>query len=98
MRRAFPRVDMPPKRHRDSGGGGREVNGAQSVASSSASANLADVNSCGWPSDPRERCDFYHRIRVFPSDVAEWRKKTVACLLKDGAPFRAIKPVDSADV
>ena len=29
----------------------------------------------GWPVDPRERCDFYHRIRVFPPDVADWRKQ-----------------------
>src|SRR5262245_48823210 len=97
MRRAFPKVDMPPERHRDSGAGGREVNGTQSVASSSTSTSLADLDSSGWPSDPRERCDFYHRIRVFPSDVADWRKKTIARLLKDRVRFRALKPSDSAD-
>jgi DNA (cytosine-5)-methyltransferase 1 len=27
-----------------------------------------------WPPDPRERCDFYHRTRTFPKEVAAWRK------------------------
>jgi DNA (cytosine-5)-methyltransferase 1 len=41
-----------------------------------------------WSIDARERCDFYHRIRIFPSDVAEWRKQTVARLLNNGTLFR----------
>ncbi len=29
----------------------------------------------GWSPHPSERRDFYHRIRVFPSEVAAWRKR-----------------------
>lgn len=31
----------------------------------------------GWTLHPSERRDFYHRIRVFPSDVAAWRQQLV---------------------
>jgi DNA (cytosine-5)-methyltransferase 1 len=43
-----------------------------------------------WPIDPKERCDFYHRTRVLPSDVAGWRKWTLKKILQDRARFRAI--------
>ena len=26
-----------------------------------------------WPHDTRERGDFYHRPRVFPEEVRQWR-------------------------
>jgi DNA (cytosine-5)-methyltransferase 1 len=29
----------------------------------------------GWSPHPSERRDFYHRIRVFPPEVASWRRK-----------------------
>lgn len=31
-----------------------------------------------WPPEPRERCDFYHRIRTFPREVSTWRKRLTA--------------------
>lgn len=43
-----------------------------------------------WPIDSKERCDFYHRIRVFPADVAEWRKQTLARILQERAAFPAL--------
>lgn len=51
----------------------------------------------GWPLDPRERCDFYHRIRVFPPDVADWRKRTVARVLKERTPFRCVSSGESSE-
>ena len=32
----------------------------------------------GWTPHPSERRDFYHRIRVFPPDVAAWRHRLIA--------------------
>lgn len=41
----------------------------------------------GWPVDSRERCDFYHRIRIFPDDVAEWRKRLAMRMAKEWHRF-----------
>jgi DNA (cytosine-5)-methyltransferase 1 len=47
--------------------------------------------SSEWHIDLSERCDFYHRTRAFPEDVAEWRKRTVARALKQrGGLFRGV--------
>jgi DNA (cytosine-5)-methyltransferase 1 len=35
------------------------------------------VDVTGWSLDSKERCDLYHRVRVFPPVVAEWRKQLV---------------------
>jgi len=43
-----------------------------------------------WPPDPRERCDFYHRARVLPDDVAAWRKEFVTRVLKDPRGFPGV--------
>jgi len=32
----------------------------------------------GWPVEPRERRDFYHRVREFPPQVASWRTELIA--------------------
>src|SRR3989304_8141603 len=73
------------------GEGRLDVNVVQSVAiDRDAVSDLSETASAGWPVDPRERCDFYHRIRVFSPDVAEWRKRTVGRLLKEGTLFRGV--------
>jgi DNA (cytosine-5)-methyltransferase 1 len=50
-----------------------------------------------WPPDPRERCDFYHRTRTFPSDVTAWRKALVVQMKKDPALFPALSTDSSID-
>ncbi len=35
---------------------------------------LAARDRTGWPLHPSERRDFYHRVRVFPPEMAGWRK------------------------
>src|SRR5262245_9376579 len=77
-------------------GGGPDMSGVRSVAI--ADRPLPDphnAQSSGWPVDLRERSDFYHRIRVFPPDVADWRKHTVARLLKERTIFRRVSPGES---
>lgn len=51
----------------------------------STSADLS-----GWPLDARERGDFYHAPRMFPRDVALWRKGMVRRVLEDRRLFPAI--------
>jgi endonuclease III len=36
---------------------------------------LVQPDKSGWTPHPSERRDFYHRIRVFPPDVAAWRQR-----------------------
>jgi DNA (cytosine-5)-methyltransferase 1 len=43
----------------------------------------ADRDPGSWSPDPRERCDFYHRTRVFPREVAEWRNVLVSRISKE---------------
>ena len=52
----------------------------------------------GWPLDPRERCDFYHRIRVFPPEVAQWRQRTLEWVVSDRSRFGAVSERDSVDM
>lgn len=52
----------------------------------------------GWPLDPRERCDFYHRIRVFPADVAQWRQRTLERVMSDRTPFGAVSGRQSVEI
>jgi DNA (cytosine-5)-methyltransferase 1 len=51
----------------------------------------------GWPVEGRERCDFYHRVREFPPDVAEWRKRTVLRVMQDHELFPAVEPGEALD-
>src|SRR5215207_7199931 len=79
-------------------GGGVDVSGVRSVASvGRALPDPPNPELSGWPVDPRERCDFYHRIRVFPPDVADWRKHTVARLLKERTRFRGVSASESIE-
>ena len=74
------------------------MSGVRSVAiAGRALPDPRNAESSGWPVDPRERCDFYHRIRVFPPDVADWRKHTVARLLKERTVFRGVSPGESSE-
>jgi DNA (cytosine-5)-methyltransferase 1 len=57
--------------------------------------DLTEAEASGWPVDPSERCDFYHRTRVLPRGVADWRKRTVGRLLKEGTPFPGVSIVES---
>jgi DNA (cytosine-5)-methyltransferase 1 len=59
--------------------------------------DLSDAESSGWPVDPSERCDFYHRIRVFSPEVSDWRKRSVARLFKEQALFRGVSSGESAE-
>lgn len=56
-----------------------ELAGVADAGSRAAEPDLADEDAgelasrSGWPAEPRERRDFYHRIREFPVDIAAWR-------------------------
>jgi len=41
----------------------------------------------GWELHPKERCDFFHRIRRFPESVAEWRRQLVLRVLSEPELF-----------
>ena len=43
-----------------------------------------------WSPDPRERCDFYHRTRIFPKDVAEWRSALVSKIGKESDAWSSL--------
>jgi DNA (cytosine-5)-methyltransferase 1 len=47
-------------------------------------------DSSGWSRDPSERRDFYHRIRIFPREVAIWRKRVVNHMLEHRERFPAV--------
>lgn len=38
-------------------------------------AETVSPDPSGWTPHPSERRDFYHRVRVFPPDVASWRQR-----------------------
>src|SRR5262245_26494340 len=42
----------------------------------------------GWTPHSSERRDFYHRVRVFPPAVSEWRKRLVAYVQANPSQFR----------
>jgi len=63
----------------------REVSGSEVIE-----------NLTGWPLDRRERGDFYHRPRLFPPEVKEWREMLVEQVL--GAPRRFPGVPKGADV
>ena len=41
----------------------------------------------GWPADARERRDFFHRPREFPTDVARWRSRLVERAIVEADTF-----------
>ncbi len=71
----------------------RTANHAAAPDSDDAAAteSLAAHDRTGWPPDPNERRDFYHRIRVFPPELAGWRK----CMLRNVAADPARFPLAS---
>jgi DNA (cytosine-5)-methyltransferase 1 len=62
-----------------------------------AATDTAATYVSGWPLDPKERCDFYHRVRVFPDDLAEWRKTMVARVGENRGLFRGILPGEAIE-
>lgn len=56
-----------------------------------------EVDLTPWPPDPRERRDFYHRIRAFPDDVARWREDLVDRLADGSSPFLGSKACPDRD-
>jgi hypothetical protein len=46
---------------------------------------LAARDRTGWPPHPSERRDFYHRIRVFPPEMAAWRKRMLREVAADAS-------------
>jgi len=50
-----------------------------------------------WPQDARERGDFYHRPRVFPDGVRQWRDALVGKIAENPARFPAIPRNSSSD-
>jgi hypothetical protein len=48
---------------------------------------LAARDRTGWPPHPSERRDFYHRIRVFPPEMAGWRKRMLREIAADPGRF-----------
>jgi DNA (cytosine-5)-methyltransferase 1 len=49
---------------------------------------LAARDRTGWPPHPSERRDFYHRIRVFPPEVAALRKRMLRAIAAGPARFQ----------
>jgi endonuclease III len=65
------------------------------VSASADAATAADVS--GWPLDARERGDFYHPPRMFPPDVAFWRKRMVRRVFEDRRLFPAVRRDSTED-
>jgi DNA (cytosine-5)-methyltransferase 1 len=53
--------------------------------------NAADADYlAGWPLDPRERGDFYHRPRVFPHEVTQWRRRLARLVVERPRMFPSV--------
>lgn len=59
----------------------------EQTASGMEGEALAALDRSGWPPHPSERRDFYHRIRVFPPEVAAWRKRMLRRIADQPARF-----------
>ncbi len=63
---------------------------------------LAARDRTGWPLHPSERRDFYHRIRVFPPEMAGRRKRMVRQFAADPDHFPCegtpLAPREDADI
>ena len=51
----------------------------------------------GWPVEPSERCDFWHRIRVFPEPVSVWRKRMIRRMAITPDLFPSVPAGEPAD-
>jgi DNA (cytosine-5)-methyltransferase 1 len=63
------------------------VRAAPEADDPASAAALAARDCTGWPPHPSERRDFYHRIRVFPPEMAGWRKRLLRAIAADPARF-----------
>jgi hypothetical protein len=52
----------------------------------------------GWPLHPSERRDFYHRIRVFPPEVARWRRRMLRTVAADPDRFPHAAGLPESDI
>lgn len=50
------------------------------------------VHARGWVRDASERRDFWHRIRVFPPEVVEWRKQLIRLVMENREVFQSVRP------
>jgi endonuclease III len=72
---------------------------ARSVQTHLARAeNPASQDPSGWAPHPSERRDFYHRIRVFPPDVAAWRKRMLRHVMDNPGRFPQAASASPEDV
>jgi hypothetical protein len=60
----------------------------QSVKVAGEDSTPVPPDRSGWTSHPSERRDFLHRIRVFPPEVASWRKQFIRHLEEHPTRFR----------
>jgi DNA (cytosine-5)-methyltransferase 1 len=63
------------------------ANSAEKVSTSPTAEQAPLADGSGWISEPSERLDFFHRIRTYPPDVAEWRKRMVTLVAADRDRF-----------
>ncbi len=52
----------------------------------------------GWPPHPSERRDFYHRIRVFPPEMAGWRKRMLRDIAADPVRFPSVAGASADEI
>jgi DNA (cytosine-5)-methyltransferase 1 len=52
-----------------------DIKSRNPVSASDDDIGFVIPDKSGWTPHPSERRDFYHRIRVFPPDVAAWRQR-----------------------
>ena len=60
-------------------------------------AQATQVVDGGWPLEPKERRDFYHRVRAWPPEVAAWRKQFVSEIIKRRDLYPSV-PKDADEV
>ena len=52
-------------------------------------SGVVEADPSGWQPHLNERRDFYHRIRLFPEDVARWRKSFLRHVAENPGRFPA---------
>lgn len=65
---------------------GREMND-RTARDADEEQSVVEPDLSGWEAHPSERRDFYHRIRVFPPEVADWRRRFQAHISAHRARF-----------
>jgi hypothetical protein len=52
----------------------------------------------GWAPHASERHDFYHRIRVFPREVAAWRRRMLRHVLDNPGRFPQVASASAEEI